>query len=343
MPLSGFSEAERKTLFKTANENILDLTCEVKLFRRINNAKPARIIVNDLLMLPEGIGKPPLQYLNASFSGSYAVAVLRLDLMHPHLQGNKWFKLKYNLQQARREGKTTLLTFGGAYSNHLRATAAAGHYFGFRTVGYVRGELTEPLNPALQFMRQMGMELRCLNRSDYRTIREQPDMRAWLQVRFPDENFDDCYILPEGGTNALAVSGCAEIWQHIPEPFDYVLCACGTGCTTAGLAIGNPNVKVLGISVLKGNFLSQAVRQLLTAAGQPDADNWQVIEGYHFGGYARTTSELDDFIDNFRRQHQIPIEPVYTGKLFYAAADLLQKRYFARGAKVLILHTGGVH
>ncbi len=300
------------------------------------------MIVNDLLMLPDGIRQPPLQYLNSSFSGSYKVAVLRLDLMHPHINGNKWFKLKYNLQQAQREGKKTLLTFGGAYSNHLRATAAAGHHFGFRTIGYVRGEEHLPLNPALQFMQQMGMELRYLNRSDYRSIHGQPDMRAWLQEHFPEENFDDCYILPEGGTNALAVGGCAEIWQYVPEPFDYMLCACGTGCTLAGLALGNFNTKVLGISVLKGNFLSQAVRQLLTAANQPDTDNWEVIDGYHFGGYARTTPELEQFVRDFTNRYQIPIEPVYTGKLFYALADLLQKKYFADGSKVLVLHTGGV-
>jgi 1-aminocyclopropane-1-carboxylate deaminase/D-cysteine desulfhydrase-like pyridoxal-dependent ACC family enzyme len=285
---------------------------------------------------------PPLQWLPDSFSGDCKVAVLRLDLMHPHIQGNKWFKLRYNLEQARAEGKHTLLTFGGAYSNHLRATAAAGHHFGFRTIGYVRGEEHLPLNPALQFMQQMGMELRYLNRSDYRSIHQQQDMRRWLQAYFPDENFDDCYILPEGGTNALAVKGCAEIWQYVPETFDYVLCACGTGCTLAGLAIGNPHIKALGISVLKGSFLSDAVQKLLAATQEDYVNHWEVIEGYHFGGYARTAPALDNFIMDFTHRHQIPIEPVYTGKLFYAVADLLQKKYFMGGSKVLVLHTGGV-
>lgn len=285
---------------------------------------------------------PPLQWLPDSFSGNCKVAVLRLDLMHPHIQGNKWFKLRYNLEQARAEGKHTLLTFGGAYSNHLRATAAAGYHCGFRTIGYVRGEESLPLNPSLQFTRQMGMELRYLNRGDYRSIHQQQDMREWLQVHFPNENFDTCYILPEGGTNALAVKGCAEIWQYVPETFDYVLCACGTGCTLAGLAIGSPETKALGISVLKGEFLSDAVRELLAATPEYNVGNWEVIEGYHLGGYARTTPELDHFIRDFTRLYQIPIEPVYTGKLFYAAADLLQKKYFADGSKVLVLHTGGV-
>ncbi|WP_448519218.1 1-aminocyclopropane-1-carboxylate deaminase/D-cysteine desulfhydrase [Rhodoflexus sp.] len=285
---------------------------------------------------------PPLQWLPDSLSDNCEVAVLRLDLMHPHIQGNKWFKLKYNLEQARAAGKTTLLTFGGAYSNHLRATAAAGRYFGFRTIGYVRGEPTEPLNPALQFMQQMGMELRYLNRSDYRSIHQQQDMRSWLRAHFPNENFDDCYILPEGGTNPLAVQGCADIWAYVPQHFDYVLCACGTGSTLAGLAMGSPNVKALGISVLKGNFLTDAVGQLLAAADKSHLNNWKVVEGYHFGGYARANPELTDFVNYFISQYQIPIEPVYTGKLFYAVADLLQKKYFADSSKVLVLHTGGV-
>jgi 1-aminocyclopropane-1-carboxylate deaminase/D-cysteine desulfhydrase-like pyridoxal-dependent ACC family enzyme len=285
---------------------------------------------------------PPLQWLPDSFSGNCKVAVLRLDQMHPHIQGNKWFKLKYNLQQARAESKNTLLTFGGAYSNHLRATAAAGHYFGFRSIGYVRGEPTEPLNPALQFMQQMGMELHYLNRSDYRSIHQQQNMHNWLQAYFPNEDFSDCYILPEGGTNPLAVRGCAEIWQYVPEAFDYVLCACGTGCTLAGLAMGNSTTKALGISVLKGNFLTNAVRRLLAAADKPYLNNWEVIEGYHFGGYARTNPELTAFIHHFMSRCSIPIEPLYTGKLFFALADLLRKKYFTDGSKVLILHTGGV-
>ncbi|MCS7017510.1 MAG: pyridoxal-phosphate dependent enzyme [Cytophagales bacterium] len=299
--------------------------------------------MNELLMLFNNVSAPLLQPLPASFSGTCQVSVLRLDLLHPHIHGNKWFKLKYNLQQAQVEGKTTLLTFGGAYSNHLRATAAAGHYFGFHTIGYVRGEPTASLNPVLQFACQMGMELRYLSRNDYRSIHQQQDMLAWLQVRFPNECFDDCYILPEGGSNALAIKGCAEIWQYVSENFDYALCACGTGCTLAGLVLGNPDVKVLGVSVLKGNFLTATVQQLLTEVPPPRVGHWEVIEDYHFGGYARTTPALNNFIRDFMSRYHIPLEPVYTGKLFYALTDLLCKKYFADGSRLLILHTGGIY
>ncbi|MCS6969210.1 MAG: pyridoxal-phosphate dependent enzyme [Cytophagales bacterium] len=287
------------------------------------------------------IGKPSLQYLPPSFAQDCQVAVLRLDNLHPHINGNKWFKLKYNLLQAKAEGKTTLLTFGGAYSNHLRATAVAGHYFGFHTIGFVRGEPSQ--NPALHFIKQMGMQLHYLNRSTYRQIHQCNDLRSWLENLFPGENFDNCYILPEGGSNPLAVKGCAQIWRHVPTWFDYALCACGTGATLAGLAAGNPSCYALGISVLKGGFMDTVVSHLLDQSHFPQVNNWKVIDEYHFGGYAKSKPELVQFIANFIESYSIPLEPVYTGKLFFAAFDLLQKGFFPKGSKILILHTGGVY
>jgi 1-aminocyclopropane-1-carboxylate deaminase/D-cysteine desulfhydrase-like pyridoxal-dependent ACC family enzyme len=268
----------------------------------------------------------------------------RDDLIGPQISGNKWRKLKYNLLEAYRQGHRTLLTFGGAYSNHLYAVAAAGRDFGFHTIGLVRGEETGPLNPTLAFARQCGMALQYVSRDQYR---HKTDARWLDSLR---ERYGDFYLLPEGGSNSLAVRGVAELVGEIDLPWTYLCCPCGTGGTLAGLVAGAAGRgRVVGFAALKGGgFLRQEVGQLLGAyealAGQPVAAhaNWQVQTEYHFGGYARVQPPLLAFIRRFEGENGIPIEQVYTAKMLYGIEDLLNGGGFARGAAVVALHTGGL-
>ncbi|GAA1718752.1 pyridoxal-phosphate dependent enzyme [Fodinicola feengrottensis] len=243
--------------------------------------------------------------------------VKRDDLIHPEMPGNKWRKLKYNLAFARSSGATTLLTFGGAYSNHLGATAAAGAYFGFGTIGVVRGEEHLPLNPHLRAAVEHGMRLTYMDRKTYRE-----KTRATVIDALHCE-FGQFYLLPEGGSNALAVRGCAELPAEIEEDFDVICCACGTGGTLAGIAAGlPPGRRALGFSVLKGGqFLDAAVRELQSG----DSGNWRIETEFHFGGFAKRTAELDGFIDDFERQHGIRLEWVYEAKMMYGIFALAQR------------------
>jgi 1-aminocyclopropane-1-carboxylate deaminase len=260
--------------------------------------------------------------------------VKRLDLTHPDISGNKWYKLKYNLRAAREQGHDTLLSFGGPWSNHIHALAAAGHEHGFRTIGVIRGDEPRALTPTLQFARDNGMMLRYLNRSDYRRKRS-PEIVERLQ-----DELGAFYLIPEGGSNASAVQGCAEIVSQIDQPFDVLACACGTGGTLAGLVTGlNGSRRALGVAVLKGaGFLYDDIQALLSA----DYDNWCINLDYHFGGYAKTTPELIEFMHCFEQRHAIPLEQVYTAKLFHALLDLAAKGEFARGTTVMALHSGGL-
>ncbi|MFD2512779.1 1-aminocyclopropane-1-carboxylate deaminase/D-cysteine desulfhydrase [Pontibacter locisalis] len=264
--------------------------------------------------------------------------VKREDLLHPHISGNKWRKLKYNLQVAREQQKTALLTFGGAYSNHIAATAAAGKEYGFSTTGIIRGEEHLPLNPTLSFAASCGMELHYISREEYRKKQEP----AFLQEL--KEQFGQPYIIPEGGTNALAVKGCTEIIEDIAIDYDYVCCASGTGGTTAGIIAGLAgNKKILGFPALKGGeFLQQEIEQLITSYNGQMYRNWQLITDYHFGGYAKVKPELVDFIKAFQEQHQVPLEPIYTGKMMYGVFDLIRQNYFPRGSRIVAVHTGGL-
>ncbi len=263
--------------------------------------------------------------------------IKREDLIHPVLSGNKWRKLKYNLIEARKRGQNRLLTFGGAYSNHLYATAAAGRIFGFETVAVVRGEETLPLNPRLQYMRDQGMVLRYMDRSTYRN-KSTGTVLAQLSEEYPDS-----YVIPEGGSNELAIPGVLEAIEKL-FGFDYYACACGSGGTTAGLLAGCHSATVLAVAVLKGaGFLAYDVHRLLESHSQQmQIDRLDLQLDYHFGGYAKRPKELLDFVADFKRRFDIAIEPIYTGKLFYALFDLIEKGYFPRGTKMLALHTGGL-
>jgi 1-aminocyclopropane-1-carboxylate deaminase len=264
--------------------------------------------------------------------------IKREDMIHPYLSGNKYHKLKYNLYEAKKEGYDTLLTFGGAYSNHIYATAAAGKIYNFNTIGIIRGEKHEPLNPTLSFSKQCGMKLGYMDRGTYRNKTNKQVIKLLIK------KYGEFYLIPEGGSNNLAVKGCAEIISSIENDFDYICSAVGTGGTVAGLAAGlKGNKKVLGFSVLKGsNFLNGRIRQLLKSYSKQEFKNWQINFNYHFGGYARFNLELIDFIENFEQRFNIPIEPIYTGKMLYGIFDLVKKAFFPAETTIIAIHTGGL-
>lgn len=260
--------------------------------------------------------------------------IKREDLLHPYISGNKYRKLKYNLAQAKREKKTTLLTFGGAFSNHILAVAAAGKEMGFQTVGVIRGEeLCDKIaeNPTLQKAQDFGMVFEFVSRAVYR------DKNSVDFGNFLEEKFGDFYRLPEGGTNDWAVKGCEEILSQIDEGFDYICCAVGTGGTISGIInCSKSSQQVLGFPALKGDFLKEDICKFV------QNQNWELMTEYHFGGYAKVTSELVHFINDFYQKYQIPLDPIYTGKMAYGVFDLIQKEWFPEGSKILLIHTGGL-
>jgi len=282
----------------------------------------------------------PIQEIHDAVFDQAGVRLLikRLDLVHPLISGNKWYKLKYNLITAREQGFETLLSFGGAYSNHIHALAGAGAEYGFKTIGVIRGEEHKPLNPTLQFAVDHGMRLHYLNRVDYRH-KDSAEI-----IEYMKDEFGDFYLIPEGGSNAMAVQGCAEIIAEIDQPFDVIACACGTAGTLSGLIAGlQGQHQALGVAVLKGaGFLGDEVRLLLSESGNQQYENWQINLDYHFGGYAKTKPELLDFMRRFEAANVIPLEPVYTGKLMFGLYDLIAANHFQRGQTVLALHSGGL-
>ncbi|MCO8101464.1 pyridoxal-phosphate dependent enzyme [Acinetobacter indicus] len=261
------------------------------------------------------------------------ISIKRLDLIHPQISGNKFFKLKYNLLAARQQGFEKVLTFGGAYSNHIAATAFAAHQFGFQSLGMIRGEelAQRPLNPTLATAQQFGMQLEFISRNAYRQ-KDQPDFLQRLQQQYPD-----FYLIPEGGTNALAVQGCREILTAGDAQFDLICCAVGTGGTLAGLIeASQQHQQLLGFSALKGDFLTQEVAQLTTKR------NWRILDDYCCGGYAKTTPELIQFIQSFEQRYNIPLEQVYTGKMLRGIFDLIDQDKIGPDQKILLIHTGGL-
>lgn len=286
----------------------------------------------------------PLQQIDDPLLSSYGVELFikRDDLSHPDIGGNKWRKLKYNLLLARRQRYETILSFGGAYSNHLYALAAAGRVCGFSTVGVVRGEAPAVLSSTLAFARAAGMQLHFVDRETYR-LRDEPAFIAELHRRF-----GRVLILPEGGSNELALPGCSEIIAELDlqteARYDYVVCPTGTGGTLAGLIQGLRGTKnALGIAVLRNAAqLESRIRELLQHAGAPDLRNWSVIAGYEHGGYAKVTPELLAFVADFERRTKAPLEYIYSGKMMFALYDMIRTGQIPRGARVVALHTGGL-
>ena len=260
----------------------------------------------------------------------------RDDLIHPELRGNKWRKLRLNLIAAREQGFTRLLTFGGAFSNHISATAAAGRHFGFSTVGVIRGEAHLPLNDTLSAAADQGMELTYLDRGTYRRAMD-PEVLDGLRQRF-----GRCYVLPEGGSNALAVRGCTEVPAEITVPFDVICCACGTGGTLAGIAGGlRAGQRAIGFSALKGGqFLTGDVDALQQEAFGKASDNWSIETDFHFGGFAKRTAELDAFIEDFAARHSIVLDRIYVAKMLYGLLRLTERKTFAPGTTMIAVVTG---
>ncbi|WP_437918807.1 1-aminocyclopropane-1-carboxylate deaminase/D-cysteine desulfhydrase [Sphingobacterium sp. LRF_L2] len=261
------------------------------------------------------------------------VFVKRDDLIHPYISGNKWRKLKYTLEEAKKQGKKLLITFGGAFSNHLLATACTGAKFGFTTHAFVRGEEVE--NPVLQLCKLFGMQLQFTDRQAYR------DKQALFQKHFGQ--VPEAYFIDEGGAGTTALRGCSELVAELQQSYDHMFCACGTGTTAAGIWEGiqqySPTTQLQAVPVLKGG---QFVRDEMESLGIKQVDQIKFHYDYHFGGYAKTTAELITFIQSYTQATGILIEPIYTGKLFFALHDQLEKNQIAAGSKILVIHTGGL-
>lgn len=274
------------------------------------------------------------QEVQIQFPNSISVTIKRDDLLHPVVSGNKFRKLKYNLLQAKCENKKTLLTFGGAFSNHIAAVAYAAQENGFQSIGIIRGdELRDKIenNPTLQFAQECGMQFEFVSREVYRLKKETSFLTSIQQ------HFGDFYLVPEGGTNPQAVKGCEEILTPEDSKFDYICCAVGTGGTISGIINSTlPHQKVMGFPALKGDFLQDEIRIFV------QNENWELNTEYHFGGYGKVNEELIHFINQFYQDTKIPLDPVYTGKMVYGVFDLIQKNYFPAHSNILLIHTGGL-
>ncbi|WP_104734584.1 1-aminocyclopropane-1-carboxylate deaminase/D-cysteine desulfhydrase [Hanstruepera ponticola] len=267
-------------------------------------------------------------------NGIISLKIKREDAIHPLVSGNKYRKLKYNILEAQESGKSSLLTFGGAYSNHIAAVAMAGKKFGFKTIGVIRGEEISTKakdNPTLDFAQQNGMQFHFVSREDYRN---KYDLEFMNRL---GERFGDFYLIPEGGTNSLAVKGCEEIVTKTDKAFDYICCPVGTGGTISGIINASfENQKILGFPALKGDFLKKDISKFANKS------NWNLITDYHFGGYAKINEALISFINDFKMEYDIQLDPIYTGKMLFGIMDLIEKEFFEKGSKILAIHTGGL-
>ncbi|MGO1584886.1 MAG: 1-aminocyclopropane-1-carboxylate deaminase/D-cysteine desulfhydrase [Mesonia sp.] len=263
----------------------------------------------------------------------------REDLLHPLVSGNKFRKLKYNLQEAKKQGKDTILTFGGAFSNHILATSAAAKLSDFKSIGIIRGEelggenLEKTLlqNETLRNAKDMGMQLLFIDRETYRN-KDNPMFIEGLKSKL-----GDFYLVPEGGTNDLAIKGCEEILSEADKDVEVVCCSVGTGGTLSGIINSSHEQQhILGFSALKGDFLKDEVAQHV------EKKNWQIIIDYHFGGYAKVDRTLIDFMNDFKANYKVLLDPIYTGKMMYGIFDRIEKGQFSKNTRILAVHTGGL-
>ncbi|WP_240665699.1 1-aminocyclopropane-1-carboxylate deaminase/D-cysteine desulfhydrase [Lutibacter sp. HS1-25] len=265
--------------------------------------------------------------------------IKREDALHPFISGNKYRKLKYNLVEAFNQKKHTLVTFGGAFSNHIAAVAAAGFEYGFKTIGVIRGHelaynLDEVLqtNPTLKFASQHNMQFHFVTRSEYR------EKTSATFIENLQQKFGDFYLIPEGGTNIFAVKGCEEILTENDDQYDIICSAIGTGGTISGIINSTKkNQEVIGFPSLKGDFLENEIKKYIS-----EEKKWHINTQYHFGGYAKISEELITFINKFKSETGIPLDPVYTGKMMFGIVDLIKNDYFKKGRKILAIHTGGL-
>ena len=292
-----------------------------------------------LQQLQNQFAESPLVQIHDDFFNAAGVEIWikRDDLLHSIISGNKWRKLKYILDHALKLDADTIISMGGTYSNHLHALAFAGKCLGLKTMAYVRGEKPETLNPTLQDLLEWDMELRFISRSEYRELRTYKSYDSLPGLKHRQ------YWLPEGGATELALKGVAEIVSEIDRDFDVLFVACGTGTTLAGLIQAAPSTtKIIGVAALKGAaFLRTDVEQMISQSGAQQHD-WSILLDYHFGGFAKKTPELIEFIQAFHAKHCTPLEPIYTGKALYAIYDLVKKGYFSPGQRIMVLHTGGL-
>jgi len=263
----------------------------------------------------------------------------REDLLHPLVSGNKFRKLKYNIQQAKKENEKTILTFGGAFSNHILATSAAAKLNNLNSIGVIRGdelggknlEKTLSQNETLKNAKAMGMQLYFVDRETYR-MKEDSSL-----IKSLEKKFGTFYLVPEGGTNHLAIKGCEEILAKEDEKFDVICCPIGTGGTIAGIINSSTETqKILGYSALKGDFLKEEV------ANHVKKNNWEIIIDYHFGGYAKVDRGLIKFINDFNEKYDVLLDPIYTGKMIYGIFDMIEKEIFSKNTRILAVHTGGL-
>ena len=289
-----------------------------------------------LMLIPLPISIQPI-FHPILVAKSIEFAVMRLDLIHEGVSGNKFFKLQYNLAQAKLEKKTTLLTFGGAYSNHIYATAEAAKATGLGSIGMVRGEPTSPLNPTLAHAQSLGMKLIFIDRATYRA-KTSPSFLADLKAKL-----GDFYLIPEGGTNELAIKGTSEILDQSTHKYTHIGASIGTGGTFAGLAASLlPSQHLIGFSSLKGDFIHSEIDLLLSKNNINPKGILGINTSYHFGGYGKYTSELVGFIWDFYQNFGIVTDPIYTGKLAFGIWDMIQKDEFPPSSKVLLIHSGGL-
>lgn len=270
------------------------------------------------------------------YRGGVRLFLKRDDLVNPYIPGNKWRKMKYNIEEARRQRKPAILTFGGAYSNHIRATAAAGQIFSFDTIGVIRGEEHLPLNPTLRYALDRGMRLTYMDRATYR---HKNDSQVIDRLR---SEFGDFYLIPEGGGNTFGVRGCAEIVDEIDISYDIICCSCGTAATLAGIALAlPPERKALGFSALKGaGFLADEVRDMQQELAGRVTSNWEINLSFHFGGFAKKKPELLEFIADFRMRHNIVLDWVYEAKMMYGLFAVIERKDFPLGSRIVAVIAG---
>ncbi len=260
--------------------------------------------------------------------------IKRDDLIHPEISGNKWRKLKYNILHAKEKGYQKLVTFGGAYSNHLYAFAAACKNFDINGIAIVRGEKPKKLSHTIQFAEKCGIELIYISREDYR----KKDSEI-IKSKIADNDF---FLIPEGGSNAFALIGLKEMMEEINEEYDFICCPIGTGGTVSGiLKYSHSSTKVVGFPVLKGvDYLKENISELSELKNIDEKLIW--ASDYHFGGYAKVNQDLVDFTNGFYQEHQIPLDLVYTSKMMYGILDMIKNGMFPENSKILAIHTGGL-
>lgn len=285
---------------------------------------------NEFLLAEKNV---PLEKLDLRFftHTKIEINILRTDLLHPIISGNKWYKLKHNILQANKENKTTILSFGGAYSNHLHALAYSGHMMNIETIGIVRGE--EVSNATLLDCKRWGMQLIFVDRQQYRNRNEKEYIAYW-QKKFPM-----AYIVPEGGGNALGVLGATEILQNINlDKIKNIVCPVGTGTTLAGILACVPkHVKVWGVAAIKnGAYLKDAIKQYTMN------NHFTLLTEYHFGGFAKTNFILNEFVTSFLKTTLVPLDKVYNAKAMFALVELYNKNVIDNNSNTLYIHTGGL-